>query len=97
MRVIKLLIFLAYSLPVIANDYLDGIRAYQNQHYARALEILMPLAQQGHPDAQLHLGMMYDNGLGVSKDPDQAELWYNRACPVDSKPGLDDPDQEDDC
>ena len=96
LRVIKIFILLAYSLPVMADSYLDGLRAYQHQQFSKALTLLKPLAEQGHADAQFHLGMMYDNGLGVSKDPDLAELWYNRACPVDSKPDPDDPDEEED-
>jgi hypothetical protein len=34
--------------------------------------------------------MMFDNGLGVPKDPAQAEYWYNKACPVP----VDGPEQD---
>ncbi|TXJ02059.1 MAG: sel1 repeat family protein, partial [Aquabacterium sp.] len=33
----------------------------------------------GHADAQYNLGVMYDNGQGVDKDPAQAVDWYRKA------------------
>jgi hypothetical protein len=40
--------------------------------YATALKHFRPLAKQGHADAQWELGLMYKNGLGVTKDPKEA-------------------------
>lgn len=37
------------------------------------------LAQQGNPEAQYHLGMMYNNGQGVSEDPQKAFEWFSKA------------------
>ena len=37
------------------------------------------LAQQGNPEAQYHLGMMYNNGLGIKQDPQKAFDWFSKA------------------
>lgn len=64
---------------VTAQDYAAGNQAYQEKDYAKALEILKPLAEQGDSDAQVTLGLMYDYGHGVDRDPASAIKWYTRA------------------
>lgn len=36
-------------------------------------------ADKGHADAQLNMGVMYFEGLGVSKDPQESVKWYVKA------------------
>jgi TPR repeat protein len=36
-------------------------------------------AEQGHTEAQIMLGIAYENGLGVDKDTSEAVVWYRRA------------------
>jgi TPR repeat protein len=36
-------------------------------------------AEQGHADAQSHLGIMYAYGLGALKDKRRAYMWWNLA------------------
>ena len=36
-------------------------------------------AEQGHARAQNHLGWMYDEGIGVSQDDQEAVSWYGKA------------------
>lgn len=62
-----------------AQSYADGERAYLAEEYDKALAILRPLAEQGDSDAQVTLGLMYDHGHGVARDPQQAVAWYSRA------------------
>jgi hypothetical protein len=57
----------------------EGQQAYERGDYATALREWLPLAQKGEPTAQLHLGLMYEQGLGVPQDYTQALLWYRRA------------------
>ncbi len=71
-----------YGNVAVADAFGTAVRAYTNGDYETALRMLLPLAEQGHVGAQFRLGMMFDNGLGLSKDPAQAEYWYNKACPV---------------
>ncbi|TAN65003.1 MAG: hypothetical protein EPN17_17990 [Methylobacter sp.] len=44
-----------------------------------ALSLYLPLAEQGNADAQFHVGLLYANGLGVTKDDKQAADWFGRA------------------
>jgi len=70
---------------VMASDYEryeQAVQAYASGQYDEAYKLFLPLAESGDPDAQFHLGLMYDNGLGVKQDHTVAERWYNRACPL---------------
>jgi TPR repeat protein len=60
-------------------DYQDGFSAYMRGDYARALEAFLPLARQGHAEAQYTLGFMYFSGLGVPKRRAAAANWYRQA------------------
>jgi TPR repeat protein len=37
------------------------------------------LAQQGDPEAQYHLGMFYNNGIGTAKNPKRAFEWFKKS------------------
>jgi TPR repeat protein len=60
-------------------SYAAGKQAYINGDYQRAYDILSPLAADGNADAQKMLGIMYDYGQGVKKDPKKALDWYLKA------------------
>lgn len=62
-----------------AQSFEDGKAAYEAKDYQKALEILLPLAEQGNSQAQVTLGIMYDYGQGVDKDPVEAMKWYVKA------------------
>ena len=47
--------------------------------YAAAFAELQPLAERGDVDAQYNLAVFYRDGLGVSRDGEQAAKWYQRA------------------
>lgn len=90
-RTLALLFGLLSVVGAYGDDYEkyeQAVRAYAQGYYKKAHELFLPLAQQGDADAQFHLGLMYDNGLGVKQDHAVAERWYNRACPL---PGTDAP------
>jgi TPR repeat protein len=59
--------------------YQQGLAAYRAGRYREALVDLRPHARRGDPLAQLTLGNMYKNGLGVDKDVAQAARWYYKA------------------
>ncbi len=73
------LLALLQSTTVWAANYEEGKQAYLDKNYARALEILKPLAENGDSQAQVTLGIMYDFGHGVAKDPAKAIEWYIKA------------------
>jgi len=77
------LLILTLSLPAWAG-YEDGLVAYENGDYAKALDIWMPLAEQDHARAQLSLGVLYEQGNGVRADPATAAGWYE----LSAKQGL---------
>ena len=47
---------IALSQYVFAASYEEGKQAFLNKDYARALEILRPLAEEGNSQAQITLG-----------------------------------------
>jgi TPR repeat protein len=57
----------------------DAVTAYRKANYATALRIYRSMADQGLAIAQFNVGLMYDNGQGVSKDEVQAMKWYRLA------------------
>lgn len=53
--------------------------AWTSGDFGRAFAIARPSAERGEPWAQLRLGIFYDNGWGVERDPKQAMVWYEKA------------------
>ncbi|NIR58850.1 MAG: sel1 repeat family protein [Gammaproteobacteria bacterium] len=56
-----------------------GVEAYRDGDHARAAELFRPLAEAGHPEAQLFLAYLYRTGKGVPYDSDRAAEWYLKA------------------
>lgn len=56
-----------------------GASAFNAQEYKKALEILLPLAEQGDSAAQVQIGAMYEEGKGVPQDYSKALHWYKSA------------------
>ncbi len=61
----------ALALPADAG-YEAGMEAYYAEDFEAAVSELAPLAENGSADAQYRLGMMYEYGQGVEKDPQKA-------------------------
>ena len=57
----------------------EGMDAYLRGDYATALKLLAPLAREGDPAAQSSIAFMYQNGLGVPLDQNQAATWFHEA------------------
>jgi TPR repeat protein len=57
----------------------DAEAAIKGRDYATALRIIRPLAEQGDPNAQYTLGVLYQNGLGVPQDRVSAYAWLSLA------------------
>jgi len=51
-------------------------KAFDAGDFGKALSLLTPLAEGGHPRAQNGMGVLFDNGLGVSRDLSKAAEWY---------------------
>ena len=72
-------ILLLCSSIARADDIDDGVKAYDEGNYAQAIELFLPLANQGDAAAQFYLGLMYANGKGVTQDHKEAMKWYRLA------------------
>ncbi len=59
--------FLGVTLPE-ETDFEVGVEAWGRGDYDRALREFRPLAEQGHTEAQFHLGIMYSQGLVMSQE-----------------------------
>ena len=72
------------SMLVIAGQALagpldDANAAFAKKDYPTALSLWRPLAEAGNAEAQRGLGILYDNGLAVARDKNQAVDWYRKA------------------
>ncbi len=57
---------LVFSAPAHASD-------------ADTFKAMVALANTGHAEAQYHVGMMHNNGIGTEQDPKQAFAWFQKA------------------
>ena len=57
----------------------EGIAAYQEKQFPRALEVFQHHAQAQNPTAQYYLSILYRLGLGVERDEREAFLWCSQA------------------
>ncbi|MEM7192674.1 MAG: tetratricopeptide repeat protein [Pseudomonadota bacterium] len=53
--------------------------AYYRGDYAEAMQLMMPLAEDGDRHAQFLIGFMHERGQGMPKDYEKAAEWYARA------------------
>jgi len=60
-------------------DFRTGADAALREDFDTALREWMPLAKSGDERAQYNIGLMYEHGRGVPKDPHRAFKWYQRA------------------
>jgi enhanced entry protein EnhC len=49
------------------------------QRQAQAFQVAKELAVTGNDNASLLLGLLYDRGIGVTADPEQAIAWYQQS------------------
>ncbi len=74
--------FLAWAFdgtPAWAAGYQEGFTAYERGDFAQAYQIWLPLAEAGDSDAQFGVGVILDNGQGVSENDAEAAKWYRLA------------------
>ena len=69
----------AARAAVDPNQALRCERAYNHRDFVTALNICGPIAEAGHDESQVIMGVMHQNGQGVKRDYKEAALWYARA------------------
>jgi len=62
---------------LMGRKYLEGTGVKQDN--AEAAKWFRKAAEQGHADAQAHLGWMYEQGRGVPQSDAEAVRWYRKA------------------
>jgi TPR repeat protein len=65
--------------PASGGPLEDGQTAAGRNDYLGALRLWRPLAEQGNAAAQVKIGWLYNNGLGVPQDYLQAHMWLSLA------------------
>ncbi len=63
-----------HNLAVLAANQSD-----QSPDYTTAAQWFEQAAQRGLPDSQFNLAVLYENGLGVKRDPSRAFMWLSIA------------------
>src|SRR5260370_40072633 len=76
------------NLPFLAAaslgaDFATGVSAYQKGDYATAAKEWRPLAEQGSPEAQFNLGLLYADGQGGPQDYSEAITRFQRSAAPD--------------
>ena len=74
---------LVLAVPARADDFRQGLSAFNRAQYAESVRLWRPLAEHGNPDAQASLGYLYYHGLGVRQDYAAAADWFRRAAEQD--------------
>ena len=73
-------LFLSLSILAVSlwsSDLSIALDALKKSDYKVALESFERLAEEGNMLAQQNLAVMYNNGIGVEKDIEKANYWFN--------------------
>jgi TPR repeat protein len=63
----------------ISVDLGSGIAAFETKNFGRAMQLLGPLAEQGNPEAEFRVAVMWQNGLGVAPSQGNAYRYMRHA------------------
>jgi TPR repeat protein len=59
--------------------YPPALFAHQDQEEKELSEEILQFAHQGDPEAQFSIGIRYDLGYGVERNPEEAAQWFQKA------------------
>jgi TPR repeat protein len=65
--------------PTALASFEAGIAAYESNNLPLAYKEFLAAAKEGHADSQFNVALMYEKGIGVSKDEKEAVVWYSKA------------------
>jgi TPR repeat protein len=74
--------------PKIATAAPNCLNAYSERNWTAALVACTREANAGNLSAQRDLAAIYDQGLGVDKDPAQAALWFRKAAEAGNRDAI---------
>jgi hypothetical protein len=75
----SLLLCFVFPLLSYADHLEDAKTTIQNEDFEKAFELLGPLAEENHAEAQFLLGSLYINGHGVEKDDTKGLSWIMKS------------------
>lgn len=78
-RILLSLVLATVCAEPVWAGFEEGVAAYEHGDYATTLKEWRPLAEQGDPKAQHHLGWLYVIGRGVPQDYQEAVRWFRKA------------------
>lgn len=84
-KLVLLLLCLGFNGAVAAGQdaatlqFEQALQAYQAKDYGLARQAFKSLAETGHSDAQLYLGIIHDKGLGGERDARRAFYWFEKS------------------
>ncbi len=80
---IKLFILSALFACILSNPVLagfdEGVAAFQAGDLELAAKEFRAAAEAGNFEAQFNVGLMYERGIGVSKDERESLVWYRKS------------------
>lgn len=62
-----------------SSQFRQGIAAAERGAFEETVSLWRPLAEKGYPRAQYGMGVLYERGQGVPRDPALAVDWYGKA------------------
>ena len=79
----KLFVLSALFASILSNPALagldEGVAAYQAGDIQLAAKEFRAAAEAGNSEAQFNVGLMYERGIGVSKDEQESLVWYQKS------------------
>ena len=70
------LAILLFTTPAAAQNFREGLRAFQHGENEQAVTIFRDLAARNDRDAQFMMGVMREGGYGIEKNLVEAANWY---------------------
>lgn len=79
-RLGALALFVMSATPSLADRFSNGVSAYERGRYVEAARYWEDVASgENHIAAQYNLGLLYEQGMGVRRNPGKAAHWYRLA------------------
>ena len=63
----------------LAEDTKKGLQFAVNGNYEAAIDIWLPLPEEGDAEAQYYMGVVYKDGLGVETNYDEFRHWTSKS------------------
>ena len=77
-------LFLSALISPALAGFDEGVAAYQAGDLPLAVKEFRAAAEAGNADAQFNMALMYERGIGVSKDEQEAVVWYQKSAKQDN-------------